>query len=207
MTRDVAPKLGFLKPALIHSKFFPSLLGPTSKMSASNTNSAIFLTDTEKDVKKKVAPRHRPCSSRQRDAAKSMTLWVSGSGTVRKGGVAAAQRAVTHQFPCWKVPGLQGGPPTHPLLCLQQGCPSSTSPTPAGNYQPTAGRQLLGSYWLIFLHEPPTAHGYERGQQTPMWNLCACCPCSTPQGGRDVCTPVVESNGLVAGFEAAANHS
>jgi tryptophanyl-tRNA synthetase len=34
LTRDVAPRLGFLKPSLIHSKFFPSLLGPKTKMSA-----------------------------------------------------------------------------------------------------------------------------------------------------------------------------
>lgn len=27
MTRDVAPRLGYLKPALIHSKFFPALQG------------------------------------------------------------------------------------------------------------------------------------------------------------------------------------
>lgn len=54
MTRDVAPRLGFLKPALIHSKFFPSLQGPKSKMSASNANSAIFLNDTDKAVKDKV---------------------------------------------------------------------------------------------------------------------------------------------------------
>jgi len=55
MTRDVAPRIGYLKPALIHSKFFPALQGPTSKMSASNTNSAIFLTDTPKQVKEKVS--------------------------------------------------------------------------------------------------------------------------------------------------------
>ena len=35
MTRDVAPKLGYEKPALIHSKFFPSLEGPGGKMSSS----------------------------------------------------------------------------------------------------------------------------------------------------------------------------
>lgn len=29
MTRDVAPRLGFTKPALIHSKFFPPLQGAT----------------------------------------------------------------------------------------------------------------------------------------------------------------------------------
>ncbi|HWM51419.1 MAG TPA: tryptophan--tRNA ligase, partial [Thermoplasmata archaeon] len=35
ITRDVAPKLGYPKPALIHNKLLPSLLGPTGKMSAS----------------------------------------------------------------------------------------------------------------------------------------------------------------------------
>jgi len=32
LTRDVAPRLGYLKPALIHSKFFPALQGPQTKM-------------------------------------------------------------------------------------------------------------------------------------------------------------------------------
>jgi len=54
LTRDIAPPLKFRKPALIHSKFFPSLLGIDSKMSASNDKSAIFLTDTPKQVRKKV---------------------------------------------------------------------------------------------------------------------------------------------------------
>lgn len=54
MTRDVAPKLGFPKPALIHSTFFPALQGAKSKMSASDTNSAIFLTDTAKQIKNKI---------------------------------------------------------------------------------------------------------------------------------------------------------
>lgn len=54
MTRDVAPKLGFPKPALIHSTFFPALQGAKSKMSASETNSAIFLTDTNKQIKNKI---------------------------------------------------------------------------------------------------------------------------------------------------------
>jgi len=35
MTRDVAQKLKYKKPACIHSKFFPSLKGKTGKMSAS----------------------------------------------------------------------------------------------------------------------------------------------------------------------------
>ncbi|CAF1648930.1 unnamed protein product, partial [Adineta ricciae] len=54
MTRDVAPRLNFPKPALMHSTFFPALQGAKSKMAASDTNSAIFLTDTPKQVKDKV---------------------------------------------------------------------------------------------------------------------------------------------------------
>ncbi|XP_068248565.1 tryptophan--tRNA ligase, cytoplasmic isoform X1 [Palaemon carinicauda] len=54
MTRDVAPRLGFQKPALLHSTFFPALQGACSKMSASDENSSIFLTDTANQVKKKI---------------------------------------------------------------------------------------------------------------------------------------------------------
>lgn len=54
MTRDVAPRLGFPKPALLHSTFFPALQGAKTKMSASEQNSAIFLTDTPKQIKTKI---------------------------------------------------------------------------------------------------------------------------------------------------------
>lgn len=54
MTRDVAPRLGYPKPALIHSTFFPALQGAQSKMSASDPTSSIFLTDTQKQIKSKV---------------------------------------------------------------------------------------------------------------------------------------------------------
>jgi len=54
MTRDAAPRLGYVKPALIHSKFFPALQGPNSKMSASIATSAIFLTDSPALIKEKV---------------------------------------------------------------------------------------------------------------------------------------------------------
>jgi tryptophanyl-tRNA synthetase len=54
MTRDVAPKLKCHKPALIHSKFFPGLQGPKGKMSASDAATAIYVTDTPKQIKKKV---------------------------------------------------------------------------------------------------------------------------------------------------------
>jgi len=68
MTRDVAhkmvrkPKPGSKdkahgmngKPALIHSKFFPPLQGAAGKMSSSDTNSAIFLTDTPEEIERKI---------------------------------------------------------------------------------------------------------------------------------------------------------
>ncbi|XP_052174981.1 tryptophan--tRNA ligase, cytoplasmic isoform X1 [Diospyros lotus] len=54
MTRDVAPRLGYHKPALIESSFFPALQGETGKMSASDPNSAIYVTDSGKDIKNKV---------------------------------------------------------------------------------------------------------------------------------------------------------
>lgn len=54
LTRDSAPKLGYPKPALIHSKFFPALQGSKTKMSSSDETSAIFVTDTPKQVKDKI---------------------------------------------------------------------------------------------------------------------------------------------------------
>ena len=60
LTRDIAHKLvpshhplqG--KPSLIHSKFFPPLQGAQGKMSSSDANSAIFLTDTFEDIERKI---------------------------------------------------------------------------------------------------------------------------------------------------------
>lgn len=54
LTRDVAPRMGLRKPALIHSKFFPALQGEGTKMSASDPSSAIFLDDTPKKIKTKI---------------------------------------------------------------------------------------------------------------------------------------------------------
>lgn len=54
MTRDVAPRIGFHKPALIESLFFPALQGESGKMSASDPNSAIYVTDSVKDIKTKI---------------------------------------------------------------------------------------------------------------------------------------------------------
>ncbi|KAF5749327.1 tryptophan--tRNA ligase cytoplasmic [Tripterygium wilfordii] len=54
MTRDVAPRIGHHKPALLESLFFPALQGETGKMSASDPNSAIYVTDSAKDIKNKI---------------------------------------------------------------------------------------------------------------------------------------------------------
>jgi len=53
IAREVAPKLGFYKPAQIHSKFIPGL-GQGGKMSASQPETAIFTTDPPKTVEKKI---------------------------------------------------------------------------------------------------------------------------------------------------------
>ena len=51
-----APKSHLLrgKPALVHSKFFPPLQGALGKMSASNTDSAVFLTDSDDEIRRKI---------------------------------------------------------------------------------------------------------------------------------------------------------
>ncbi|KAF8244338.1 tryptophanyl-tRNA synthetase, partial [Wilcoxina mikolae CBS 423.85] len=54
LCRDVAQRLKYQKPALIHSQFFPALGGPGSKMSASIDSSAIFMNDTANQIKKKI---------------------------------------------------------------------------------------------------------------------------------------------------------
>lgn len=54
LTRDVAVKLKYPKPALIHSRFFPALQGPQTKMSASDPNSSIFMNDTPNQIKNKI---------------------------------------------------------------------------------------------------------------------------------------------------------
>jgi len=53
ITRDVAPKLGFYKPAAIHCTFLPSLAG-SAKMSASLPETAIYTTDEPKTARKKI---------------------------------------------------------------------------------------------------------------------------------------------------------
>ena len=55
MTRDVAEKMGFYKPAQIHSKFLPSLDSRGGKMSSSKPETAIFTTDEPEVIEKKVS--------------------------------------------------------------------------------------------------------------------------------------------------------
>merc|ERR1712190_144404 len=60
ITRDIAHKLVPTdhptkgKPALVHSKFFPPLQGAMGKMSASDENSAVYLTDTPQQIETKI---------------------------------------------------------------------------------------------------------------------------------------------------------
>jgi tryptophanyl-tRNA synthetase len=53
ITRDVAQKLGYYKPAQIHNRFLPGL-GVGGKMSASEPETCIFTTDSADVVKRKV---------------------------------------------------------------------------------------------------------------------------------------------------------
>ncbi|NIM26503.1 MAG: tryptophan--tRNA ligase [Nitrososphaeria archaeon] len=54
ITRDVAPKIGKPKPALIHNIMIPGLEGPGGKMSASSENGTVYTTDSPNVVKKKI---------------------------------------------------------------------------------------------------------------------------------------------------------
>lgn len=54
MTRDIAQRLKYQKPCCIHSKFFPGLHGFGTKMSSSDPNSCILLTDTKNQIKNKI---------------------------------------------------------------------------------------------------------------------------------------------------------
>ncbi|MGC9152817.1 MAG: tryptophan--tRNA ligase [Vulcanisaeta sp.] len=53
LARDIAEDLGYPKPSTIYGKFIPGLTGE-DKMSASNPDSAIYVTDEEKDVRRKI---------------------------------------------------------------------------------------------------------------------------------------------------------
>jgi tryptophanyl-tRNA synthetase len=56
VSRDVLPKLGYYKPAVVHCTFLPGLKGimEQGKMSASEKQTAIFTTDSPSVVKEKI---------------------------------------------------------------------------------------------------------------------------------------------------------
>ena len=54
VARDVYPKIGHPKPAIIHSVFLPPLTGMQGKMSSSESNIAILTTDSPEEVKRKI---------------------------------------------------------------------------------------------------------------------------------------------------------
>lgn len=54
LTRDCAVGMKCAKPALIHMRFLDALQGPGSKMSASDETSAIFMSDTPKQIQSKI---------------------------------------------------------------------------------------------------------------------------------------------------------
>ena len=53
VTRDVATRMGYYKPAQIHSKFIPGL-GISGKMSSSKPDTALFTTDSPEIIDKKI---------------------------------------------------------------------------------------------------------------------------------------------------------
>lgn len=53
LARDIAESLNYPKPATLYSKFLPGLTGE-DKMSASNPDSALYVNDDEKEVKRKI---------------------------------------------------------------------------------------------------------------------------------------------------------
>lgn len=54
LQHDIAPGLGFYKATTIYSKFLPPLTGPEGKMSTSQPDSALFLTDDDKTIYRKI---------------------------------------------------------------------------------------------------------------------------------------------------------
>lgn len=53
ISRDIASRAGYKKPSILHVKFLPGIDG--KKMSTSKPNTAIFLNDDEKTIRKKIS--------------------------------------------------------------------------------------------------------------------------------------------------------
>jgi len=71
VARDILPKLGYPKPALLHGKLVAGLL-EGGKMSASVPHSAIWLSDTEEQVREKIV-KHAFSGGRSTLEARSCT--------------------------------------------------------------------------------------------------------------------------------------
>lgn len=54
VSRDVLEKIGHMKPSILHSKMMIPLTGSNGKMSSSNPERAILMTDTAAQIKKKI---------------------------------------------------------------------------------------------------------------------------------------------------------
>lgn len=54
ISRDVIPKLGYMKPASIQCRFLPGLQGMDGKMSASEESTAVYTTDSADVVRSKI---------------------------------------------------------------------------------------------------------------------------------------------------------
>jgi tryptophanyl-tRNA synthetase len=77
LTRDVAPRLHFPKPSLLHSTMLPSLRGVGEKMSASVNASAVFLNDTPNKIRKKInASVSGGCEQKEEQLVKGANLEV-----------------------------------------------------------------------------------------------------------------------------------
>jgi tryptophanyl-tRNA synthetase len=76
VTRDIAQKLGYHKPAQIHCRFLPGL-GPGGKMSASEPETSIFTMDPPELVKRKIWNAFtggKPTAAEQRKTGADPTL-------------------------------------------------------------------------------------------------------------------------------------
>jgi len=54
LARDVAKKIGMIPPSELVIRFLPSLLDPEAKMSGSKANTAIFLSDSSEEIRRKI---------------------------------------------------------------------------------------------------------------------------------------------------------
>ena len=54
VTRDIAESLGFPKPALLHSRIVPGLLGTKMSSGGRETDNALFLNDPPREVERKI---------------------------------------------------------------------------------------------------------------------------------------------------------